>query len=182
MTKTASKTQANNNQLVLLTLAALLVGLAILSFKYLALKKSWHSYGVQTLRSTDRQRDLNSAEDAMVLATTIGQFPEGSPLYRQTSQLEKFVAAVSKQTGRSFVVVDQKGIIIANTIPAEVGKKFVEDKDGEVMKTIADGQTRSFIEESTAYPQGIHQVVVPLKNAAGATVGAVVLSASSVFE
>jgi hypothetical protein len=180
MPKTVARSQ--QNQFFMILSVVLLIGLAVLSYKYLALKGSWHSYGVQTLQSTEKQRDMNSAEDAVVLALAVGQYPDGNALYRQPGQLQKFVAQFSKQTSRDLVVVDQKGMILADTISANIGKKFAEDKNGEVLKTISDGQTRNFIEESKDYPNGIHQAVVPLKNASGVTVGAVILSGSSIFK
>jgi sensor histidine kinase regulating citrate/malate metabolism len=184
MKKTASPAQLllKQGKFFIILSAVLFLALAVLSYKYLALRGSWHKYGVQSLQSNDKQRDMDSTEDAQLIATTIGQFPEGAPLLQQSSQLTKYVAAVTKQTGRDIVVVDKKGMILADAIPANVGKKYSEDKSGEVLKTITDGQPRTFIEESTDYPRGIHQAVVPLKNAAGATVGAVILSGSNIFK
>ena len=139
-------------------------------------------YGSQMLQSTEKMRGMTSAEDAGVFATTVGQYPAGSPLYTQSKELQQYVAQLSKQTGRDIVVMDKDKKILADTVPANVGKKFTEDKGNEVAQTLGDNQARTFIEKSSDYPQGIVQTVVPIKNAAGITVGAVVISSSQAFK
>ncbi len=182
--KTASKsavTSASGVNQVLLAIAVLFfLGLAVVSFKYMMIKRSWNSYAVQTLHSMDSRRMMNSNEDAAVVAMTIGQFPSAEPLFK-SKDLQNYVANYSKQTHRDLVVLDTNKMILADTIPQNVGKKYGEDKDGEIAKTIFDGQERSFNEMSADYPNGLNQAVVALKDVAGKTVGAVVLSTSPLF-
>jgi hypothetical protein len=50
-----------------------------------------------------------------------------------------------------------------------------------VALTIVDGTPRTFIETSPAYPQGIKELVVPLR-IANATVGALILEYTSIYD
>lgn len=181
--KTTSLSNLTAMNYVLAGLAVVVfVGFALLAFKYVRLKLSWHMYASQMLESTNKKSSMDSAEDAAIIATTITAYPVGSPLYTQARELQQYVAALSKQTGRDIVVMDKNKVILADTVPTNIGKKFMEDKAEEVTKTIADGQTRSFMEKSTDYPQSVSQTAIQLKNTAGSTVGAVVMSTSHLFD
>ncbi len=160
----------------------LFIGFVAVSAKYVITKIKWHRYASQMLQSTDKQKVESAQEDAMMFATTVGQFPVNAPVYKQSKELQQYVTALSKQTGRDIVVLDVQKNILADTISAEIGKKFAEDKGNEVSRTIDDGKARSFMEKSTGYPQGISQTVVPLKDTAGVIVGAVIMSTSHTFE
>lgn len=179
MTNTSSS--AHNICKAVSVVAILLVlALGVLTYKYMALKNSWRSYAVQSLQSMDHQRSMNSGDDAALIATTVGSFPGINPLYKQPKEVAAYVVSVAKQTRRDIVVVDTKKMILGDAIAANIGKKFAEDKAGEINKTLTDGITRVFVEQSTDYPQGIHQTVVPVKNSTGAIVGAVVISSEVV--
>lgn len=160
----------------------LFFGFALLAYKHAKLKSAWNEYAIQSLEATADKRDMTGVEDANMVAITVGQFPSGAPLYTQVIQLRAYVSALSKTMGRDIVVMDKNKVIWADTVSANNGKKFMEDKKDEVAKTIADGQARSFIEAGNDYPQGIHQSVVQLKNASGTVVGAVVMSSSQAFK
>jgi regulator of extracellular matrix RemA (YlzA/DUF370 family) len=149
-----------------------------LVLKYVRLKFSWSSYANQALTSIDEMRNKNSIEDAQIMATIVSQFPTGSPFLRQSTELQKLVTSISKQTKRDLVVVDSSSVILADTVPANVGKKFAEAKNKEVEQTLKDGISRNFTEYSVDYPTGIAQSVVPVKDASGKTVGAVIFSVS----
>jgi sensor histidine kinase regulating citrate/malate metabolism len=179
--KASSRATTSVNQILVALIALFLLSLALMTFKYFLMKRSWNMYAVQTLHSSDDKRMMNSTEDASVIAMTVGQFPANAPLYTQSKELQAYVMSFSQKTHRDLVVMDQNKMILADTIPANVGKKFSEDKDNEVTKTIADGQERSFIETSSDYKYGLQQTVVPLKDAAGKTVGAIVMSSSPIF-
>lgn len=178
MKKTASASHSSSmeHRLCLVVGGLLLLVILGMGLKYMKLKRAWHSYGVKTLQSIDYKQDMKSAEQAAVIAMTVGQVPSANPLYKQPQELQKFVTSLSQQTKRDIVIVDSKEMILADTIPANVGKTFEEDKNGEVGKTIADGQTMTFIEKGTDYPNGINQTVVVLQDASGKTVGAVIFS------
>ena len=178
-----SKTdQVDNMNKVLIAVCVLFfVCLAVLSAKYMMLRRSWNMYAVQSLHSNDNRNEKNSVEDASVVAMTVGQYPSANPIYKQPKEIQVYVDNFSKQTHRDLVVMDSNKMILGDTLASNVGKKYAEDKDGEVMKTIGDGQERSFTETSADYPHGIEQTVVPLKDASGKTVGAVVLSTSPIF-
>jgi sensor histidine kinase regulating citrate/malate metabolism len=181
--KTVSKKKEDTSMVRLLAVIALLffVSLIILSVKFVVLKHSWNSYAVQSLHSMDNRREMNSVEDATVVAMTVGQYPSAQPIYSQPKELQTYVTNFSKQTHRDLVVMDNNKKILADTVPANIGIGFGEDKNGEVAKTIFDGLQRTFTETSVDYPQGLEETVVVLKDASGKTVGAVVLSTSPIF-
>ncbi len=181
-TKITKAAEAENMNKVLIAVTVLFfVCLVVMSFKYAMIRRSWNMYAVQSLHSSDSKNMMNSVEDANVVAMTVGQYPATNPLYKQPKEIQTYVENFSKQTHRDLVVMDMNKMIWADTVAANVGKKFGEDKDGEVLKTIGDGQKRVFTETSPDYPKGLEQTVVPLKDASGKTVGAVVLSASTIF-
>lgn len=86
---------------------------------------------------------------------------------------------IGQRTHHDMVIVDEDQIIIADAMPANVGKKFDEDPNDEVGKTIADGKLRSFHEKGKDFPKGVHQIVYPVKNKDGDIVGALIISMSS---
>jgi len=73
------------------------------------------------------------------------------------------------------VVVDRDKRIVADAIPANIGRRFEHDAGNEVGLTLADGRPRIFVETSADFPQGIHQMVVRLAPPGGETAGAVIL-------
>jgi diguanylate cyclase (GGDEF)-like protein len=101
------------------------------------------------------------------------------PLYQQPVRLEEYVRDIHRDLRRDIVVVDAHGRILADVIGANRGPAF--DLGGEVAATIRDGRPRTFVERSPDHPQGILQVVVPLRTGQGATVGAVVMEYTPIY-
>ncbi|CAN5274358.1 hypothetical protein BH10PAT2_BH10PAT2_1030 [soil metagenome] len=178
---TKSDQVASMNKVLTAVVVLFFVCLVVMTFKYAMMRRSWNMYAVQSLHSMDNRNMMNSVEDASVVAMTLGQYPAANPIYKQPKEVQTYVENFSKQTHRDLVVLDMNKVILGDTIAANVGKNFGEDKDGEVLKTIGDGQQRTFTETSSDYPRGLEQTVVPLKDATGKTVGAVVLSSSTIF-
>ena len=52
----------------------------------------------------------------------------------------------------------------------------------EIQQTMQDGKTRTFLEKSADYPQGIRLIIVPLKTDINTTDGAVILEWSSLYD
>lgn len=156
---------------VCLTLFSLVLGL-----KYLHLKLALHGFTEDTMHYNAMQMPAGSISDyAMIIATTISQYPATAPLYTQAS-LQNYVATVSKTLKRDVVVIDANKKILADTLPANQGTNYSYDQNGEIRQTLKDGISRSFWEKSTDYPTGLSEVVVPMKNANNQIIGAVIVS------
>lgn len=161
----------------------LLIFLGIAGLKFYHTQKMWRSNTVKLQEGIDKYNALNSVEDAKVFAYTISTLPTVNlPLFKQIAQLQEYVSQVSTQTGRDIVVVDKDKVILADTISANVGEVFAEDKNGEIGKTMFDGVPRTFLEKSTDYPDGINQTVVQIKDKSGTIVGAFIISSSNIFK
>lgn len=137
---------------------------------------------VQQAQIASKQRYVGATEleDAQILATTVAIVPTKNPLITQKDDLQKLVTAVSSQTGRYIVVMDTQQMILAGTIPANVGKKYVYGNNVG-LQTLKDGVSRRFIETSMDYPRGIEAAIAPVRDTSGTIVGAVLMSASKIF-
>jgi diguanylate cyclase (GGDEF)-like protein len=102
-----------------------------------------------------------------------------------TAELQKYIEQIGKKYGRDAVVVDQAKRGVADADIAEVGTYFTHDSHDEVAQTIKDGQTRIFEEKNTLHPEGIKQIVVPIRKVAGdansSIVGAVILEYTPLY-
>jgi len=96
--------------------------------------------------------------------------------------LQDYTAAIFLSRDQSAVVVDLHKQILADSIPENVGKLFMDDTNGEVTATLKDGTPRTFVEFSVDYPQGIQQVVASIKDSSGKIIGAAILEPSSASE
>ena len=96
--------------------------------------------------------------------------------------LQDYTAAIFLSGDQSAVVVDLHKQTLADSIPENVGKLFIDDTNGEVTATLKDGQPRTFVEFSVDYPQGIQQVVAPIKDSGGKIIGAAILEPSTESE
>lgn len=101
--------------------------------------------------------------------------------YVAPADLENYVTTVSKNLNRDIVVLDKDQKILADTVSANKGTIYKFDTSGAIRLTLSDGTTRLFEERSNDYPNGIVEVVVPMKNAKGETIGAVLVSNTQVF-
>jgi diguanylate cyclase (GGDEF)-like protein/PAS domain S-box-containing protein len=95
------------------------------------------------------------------------------PLYYSQTALDNYLQRMHEIHKRDVVVVDTGRFIIGDVVPGNIGTVFDHD-DGEIARTIADGTPRVFVEVSDDYPQGIKQVVVPMRSYIGASLGAVI--------
>ncbi|WP_143748738.1 diguanylate cyclase [Mesorhizobium sophorae] len=97
------------------------------------------------------------------------------PLFERPEALREFVTSQHSGSKRDLVVVDRGKIILAD-VPGEeqnVGTKYGHDPDNEVGHTLDDGSPRDFVESSADVSEAINLVAVPIKDAPGKNVGAV---------
>ena len=151
----------------------LLLLLAVLGIKYLHLKLSVAKYTQSTIWMNSQGKPTGQISDyGIIIAQSASDIP--------ASGLQNFVTNISKQLNRDVVIVDSSQKILADTISVNNGKTYNYDGNNEVRMTIEDGQTRSFEEKSADYPNGILEIVVPMKNVKGNITGAVVISNSQI--
>jgi len=153
----------------------LLLLAAVLGFKYLHLKLSLENYTRSTIWMNQQVRPMGQVSDYAVIVA------DGAAQYVASSDLQNYVVTVSKDLNRNVVIVDKNKTILADTIAVDKGNTYSFDTNGEIKMTLSDGQTRMFEEHSKDYPNGLVEVVVPMKNAKGETIGAVLVSNTQVF-
>ncbi|AUT02747.1 ATPase [Nostoc sp. CENA543] len=126
---------------------------------------------------------IKEAEEvAQVLATSIVHHSatHGESIF--SNELQTYVLQLHHLQRRDIEVVNRETRIVADVVPDDIGT-ILEGKQGkEVQKTIQDGQTRTLLENSDDYPQGIELIVVPLKRDQNQIDGAVILEWSSLYE
>jgi diguanylate cyclase (GGDEF)-like protein len=121
------------------------------------------------------------------IAHTIAQSSELDPhdrhpnLYLQPDRLQDYLSDIDRELRRDMVVIGLDRRILADAIPANRGELFTDDPHGEVGATMRDGRPRSFIERSADYPQGILQMVIPLRTDQG-IVGAVLMEYTPIYQ
>jgi hypothetical protein len=155
-----------------IAIVLLVLLLALLGLKYLHLKLSLENYTRSTIWMNQQGKPTGYISD---YAVTIGQ----SFQYVPQTQAQTYVAAVSKALGRDVVVMDNGQKILADTISTNDGKLYSGDS-GAIQMTIGDGKTRQFEEKSNDYPNGILETVMPMANAKGDAIGAVLVSNSTI--
>lgn len=156
-------------------IALLLLLLLVIGVKYLHLKWSLENYTQSTIRMNQQGGPMGQVSDYAVIVA------DGVAQYVASADLQNYVATVSKDLNRNIVVVDKNKTILADTIVADKGNTYSFDTNGEIKMTLSDGQTRMFEEHSKDYPNGLVEVVAPMKNAKGETIGAVLVSNTQVF-
>jgi diguanylate cyclase (GGDEF)-like protein/PAS domain S-box-containing protein len=105
-----------------------------------------------------------------------------SPLYYSPKALDNYLQRMREVQRRDAVVVDAGEYVIGDVVRENVGTAFDHDLDDEVGKTITDGRSRVFVETSEDYPDGIKQVVVPMRNTGGRTIGAVIVEYTPIYD
>jgi signal transduction histidine kinase len=106
---------------------------------------------------------------------------EGDPLATKQAELQRDVETLHGLYGQDITVLDRDKRIVADAVAPEIGSTYRDDTHDEVARTIVDGTPRTFIETSPAYPQGIKELVVPLR-IANATVGALILEYTPIYD
>lgn len=170
------------NTIVLLFCVVLVLAVLVLFFKHEKLKSAMYFFANQAAMASKQQYvGADATEDAQMLATTIASVPASKPLYADKTNLQTLVALLSHQTGRDIVVEDTHQTIIADAIAANVGTLYTYANNMD-LQTMKDGKVRRFTEKSKDYLAGVDEVVVPVKDNLGVTVGAVIMSTSHIFD
>lgn len=140
---------------------------------------------VQSHKMAEKLAITEAEHVAQVLAISIinYSFENGQSISVKNSQkLQHYAKKLHDLQQRDIVVVDLHKLILADAVPANVGTTFDHDLSNEVQQTIQDGNSRTFLEKSVDYPQGVKLIVIPLKFDKNKTDGAVILEYSSLYE
>jgi diguanylate cyclase (GGDEF)-like protein/PAS domain S-box-containing protein len=133
------------------------------------------------LETIERAALLEAEQFVGVVAYAITDNALQKPEY-----LQKYVDRLRAVHGRDLVFVDVKRWAIADADKHELGAVFNADPNDEVGQTIRDGRVRTFIERNVRHPDGVKQIVVPLReserNAKSAIVGAAIVEYSSIYD
>lgn len=180
-TKAHRKLHKHHNWMILCSvILIILLGVVVLKYKHA--KSTWYGNTVK-LQQGIQSSEINDAVNAgKLIAVAVGTVPANNPLYKQSAALQAYITQAGDNTGKDIVVVNKDKVILADTIPSNVGETYNYDVNGEIGKTMFDGTPRTFIEKSTDYPNGITEQVVQMKDSNGAIVGAVIISTSSAMK
>ena len=164
-----------------IVIAVLLVALAVVGVKYVHLKFAVHQFTQSAIFLNTNQQPAGTISDyGKILATTIINYPVGNILLHDPANLESYVVTLSKELNRDVVVIDPSRKILADTFAANVGGNYAYDATHEIDGVLQDGMSRTFIEKSTDYPQGIAEVAVPIKTPTNQIVGVVLISNTTI--
>ncbi|MBD2534707.1 HAMP domain-containing protein [Nostoc flagelliforme FACHB-838] len=99
-----------------------------------------------------------------------------------SDELQHYVNLLHSLQKRDLVVVNRQKLILADAVPENIGTTFEHDTGNEIHQSMQFGKTKTFLEKSVDYPQGIKLIVTPLKNDQNQINGAVILEWSSLYE
>ncbi|BCY13582.1 bifunctional diguanylate cyclase/phosphodiesterase [Actinoplanes sp. L3-i22] len=105
-----------------------------------------------------------------------------SPLYFNPRSLANYIERLHDSQHRDVVVVDSGKYILGDAVPENVGTVFDHDTGNQIGKTIDDGESRIFVEQSDDYPAGIKQVVVPMRGRNNQILGAIILEYTPLYD
>ena len=100
----------------------------------------------------------------------------------KSGELQHYTNLLHDLQKRDIVVVDRQKLDLADAVPKSVGTPYTDDRGNEVQQTLQDGSVRTFIEKNDEHPQGIKQIVVPLKTKQAQINGALILEWSSLYD
>ncbi|BAY20567.1 integral membrane sensor signal transduction histidine kinase [Calothrix sp. NIES-2100] len=122
---------------------------------------------------------------AQVLAASITHYAyynQKSISLERSDELQNYTHVLHERQKRDIVVVNRQKLILADAVVENIGTIFDHDQGNEIQQTIQDGKSRSFLEKSVDYPQGIKLIVLPLKGEQNQIDGAIILEWSSLFD
>ena len=153
----------------------LLLLVAVLGLKYEHLKWAVRGYTTSTMWMNMQNRPNTQINDyGLIIAASSQQVP--------AVDLQTYVSWVSKDLRRDIVVLDSSKKVLADTVASNKGTTYNFDSNNEVKQTMADGIARGFQETSQDYPNGVSEVVVPVRNSKGVIVGAVLISNNQISQ
>jgi HAMP domain-containing protein len=115
------------------------------------------------------------------IADEVSYAAPAGPLIDEPSALAEYLRRLHSLQHRDIAVVGRDLKILGDVVPASVGRRWTEDRHGEVAATIADGTARTFVEKGDDYSDGIQQVVVRMVGPGNAVEGAVVLEFTPLY-
>ena len=128
-------------------------------------------------------KDAEHVVASLGAAITFEVDPQTHPaLYKNPQALQGYIELLHNVYHRDLEIVDLNKIIIADVIKKDIGTLLTHDTNNEVGQTMKDGIIRSFKEISEEYPEGIKQVVAPLKNAKGEIIGALIFEYTPIIK
>ena len=132
-------------------------------------------FGLFSLDNQSRIIENYALEEALSQADIIGaslltEPPVSQPLalFRRPKELQRFVEKFHSQAGRDFVVIDDKAIVIADSVKENIGTvfpHFENDKkniESLIRQTLSTGIVNSFKEISS--DGTFHQIIVAIKD------------------
>jgi len=140
----------------------------------------WMDYRIIPVIATKAAED--TAKAIALSLVRQGEATRTPPLFADPVALQGYISDFKAIKKNSLTVVNRNKKIIGGVIPGDVGKVYAYDANNEVGRTIRDGITRTFIEKSPEYPQGMHTIVVPLKMEQGRVNGAVIMEYAPLLE
>ncbi|HBB15558.1 MAG TPA: hypothetical protein DCZ97_00630 [Syntrophus sp. (in: bacteria)] len=140
----------------------------------------WMDYRIIPVIATKAAED--TAKAIALSLVRQGEATRTPPLFADPVALQGYINDFKAVKKNSLTVVNRNKKIIGGVIPGDVGKMYAHDTNNQVGRTIRDGATRTFIEKSSEYPQGVHTIVVPLKMEQGRINGAVIMEYAPLLE
>ncbi|MDF0555845.1 ATP-binding protein [Kamptonema sp. UHCC 0994] len=121
--------------------------------------------------------------EVLAIAIVKDSFSHQEPIpVKRSDELQNYTKLLHDLQQRDIVVVDRQKRILADAVPENIGTTFDHDLGNEIQQTMQDGNSRTFLEKSDDYPQGIKLIVIPLKNEGNKIDGAVILEYSSMYD
>jgi len=158
-------------------IAVLVLIMLAMGAKYIHLKLATDRFMQATIwHNMQNQQNSNVSDYGALVAATITNMS----LLSTPDVLQKYVDASSKAVHRDIVVLDTHTKILADTIPTNRGSAYSYDKEQAIAMTLKDGIMRDFVETSPDYPQGLVEVVVPIKDASSNILGAILVSGTTI--
>jgi signal transduction histidine kinase len=139
----------------------------------------------QSNKMAETLAKVEAEHTAKVIAASIANdsaYDRSAISIEQSDDLQNYTNLLHDQQKRDIVVVDRQKLILTDAVPQNVGTIFEHDKGDEIRQTMQDGKTRTFLEKSADYPQGIKLIVVPLKTNDSNIDGAVIVEWSSLYD
>jgi diguanylate cyclase (GGDEF)-like protein/PAS domain S-box-containing protein len=127
-------------------------------------------------------KQLQTAEEAALIEAKHLSETIGVAVTHDPEHLQSFITQLHALQQRDVEVVDLDKRILADVVLEDVGTILIHDVGNEVGLTMQDGQTRTFVETSPDYPEGIRQLVVPLKSEDGKITGAIIVEYTALYE
>jgi diguanylate cyclase (GGDEF)-like protein/PAS domain S-box-containing protein len=127
-------------------------------------------------------KDAENIAASLAASITHERDPIRHPaLYKNHQDLQDYIEELHRVYHRDIEVIDIHKKIIADVIKQDIGITFAHDRNNEVAQTLRDGITRTFTEVSESYPEGIRQIVFPLKNDKGKIIGALLFEYTPLY-